>query len=74
MLKSGITLLCPSEKHLSLISHYWGQAVYMSWWPSLTKDLQTEPQKGVLQCSPHDFDRCDIAQIDGFDKILTKQF
>ena len=40
-----ISSLCPWERHLTLISH-WGQAVYPSWWPSPTKDLQIEPQKG----------------------------
>ena len=34
------------ERHFTLISHS-GHAVYPSWWPSPTKDLQTEPQKGV---------------------------
>ena len=26
---------------------HWGQAVYWLWWPSLTKDLQTEPKKAI---------------------------
>ena len=34
--------LCPWERHFMLISH-WGQAVHLLRWPSLTKDLQTEP-------------------------------
>jgi len=34
-------MLCLSERHLMLIS-LWGQAVYPLWWPSLTKDMQTE--------------------------------
>ena len=41
-------LLCPWARHLTGCSHlhvvdrWWGQAVYPSWWPSLTKDMQTE--------------------------------
>ena len=33
------------ERHLTLISHCWSQAVSELWWPSLTKDWQTEPRK-----------------------------
>ena len=29
-----------------IISH-WGQAINPLWWPSLIKDLQTEPKKGA---------------------------
>ena len=36
--------LCSWERHFTPISHL-GQAVYSLWWPTLTKDLQTEPQK-----------------------------
>ena len=45
-------LLCPWARHLTGCLHlyvaerWWGQAVYLSWWPSLTKDLQT-----VHECS-----------------------
>ena len=46
ILESGISSLCPWERQFALISH-WGHAVYPSWWPSPTKDLQTEPQKGM---------------------------
>ena len=42
--RSGNASLCPWERHFTLISH-WGRAVYPLWWPSLTKDLQTEPKK-----------------------------
>ena len=28
--------------HLYVTNRWWGQAVYPSWWPSLTKDVQTE--------------------------------
>ena len=31
------------ERQLTLIFH-WDEAVYLLWWPSLTKDLQTEPK------------------------------
>ena len=31
-------------KDISRISH-WDQAVYELWWPSQTKDLQTEPKE-----------------------------
>jgi len=27
----------------------WGQAVYLLWWPSLTKDMQTEQLLSVLK-------------------------
>ena len=33
-------------RHFTLIS-LWGQAVYPSWWPRPTKDMQNEPQKRV---------------------------
>ena len=36
--------LCLWERYFTLIS-YWSQAVYPLWWSSLTKNLQTEPQK-----------------------------
>ena len=42
--RTGNALLCSWERHLTLISHR-GQAVHPLWWPSLTKDLQTEPKK-----------------------------
>jgi len=32
---------CVLENTLNAISP-WGQAVYLLWWPSLTKDMQTE--------------------------------
>ena len=32
------------ERHFTLIS-YWNGTVFPFWWPSLTKDLQTEPPK-----------------------------
>ena len=41
-------LLCPWARHLTgclrlyVADRWWGQAVYPSWWPSLTKDMQTE--------------------------------
>jgi len=35
-------LLCPWGKSLNAISHLGAQAVYLLWWPSLTKDMQTE--------------------------------
>ena len=41
-------LLCPWARHLTgclrlyVVDRWWGQAVYPSWWPSLTKDMQTE--------------------------------
>ena len=28
--------------HLHVADRWWGQAVYLSWWLSLTKDMQTE--------------------------------
>jgi len=34
---------CPWERHLKPHFPSWGQAVNLSRWPSLTKDLQTEP-------------------------------
>ena len=42
--RTGHALLCPWERHFTLISH-WDQAVYPLWLPSQTKDLQTEPKK-----------------------------
>ena len=42
----GNASLCPWERYLTLISH-WGEAVYLLQWPSLTKDLQTEPKKST---------------------------
>ena len=48
--QTGNALLCPWERHFMLISH-WDQAVYplsWLWWPSLTKDLQTEAK---IRCS-----------------------
>ena len=41
-------LLCPWARHLTgclrlyVADRWWGQAVYPSWWPSLTKGMQTE--------------------------------
>jgi len=35
-------LLSPWERYLMLFPHLGGQAVYLLWWPSLTKDMQTE--------------------------------
>ena len=41
-------LLCPWARHLTgrlrlyVADRWWGRAVYPSWWPSLTKDMQTE--------------------------------
>ena len=43
-----VRLLCPWARHLTgrlrlyVVDRWWGQAVYPSWWPSLTKDMQTE--------------------------------
>ena len=42
--RTGKASLCPWERHFTLTSH-WGEAVHPLWWPSLTKDLQTEPKK-----------------------------
>jgi len=39
--RCGSASLCPWEKH-SMLFPTWGQAVYPLWWPSLTKDMQTE--------------------------------
>jgi len=36
--RCGGASLCPWEGHFS----FWGQAVYLSWWSSLTKIMQTE--------------------------------
>jgi len=36
----GNASLCPWERHVCFPS--WGQAVYLLWWPSLTKDMQSE--------------------------------
>ena len=30
---------------LYVADRWWGQAVYPSWWPNLTEDLQTEPER-----------------------------
>ena len=41
-------LLCPWARHLTgclrvyVADKWWSQAVYPSWWPSLTKDMQTK--------------------------------
>ena len=41
-------LLCPWARrltgclHLYVANKWWSQAVYPSWWPSVTKDMQTE--------------------------------
>ena len=43
--RPGSASLHPWERHCILISHC-GQAVCPQWWPSLTKDLQTEPKLG----------------------------
>ena len=47
--RTGNGSLCPWKRHLMLISHSeqstHAQAVYPLWWPSLIKDLQTEPKK-----------------------------
>ena len=42
--QTGNILLYPQERHFMLIFH-WDQAVYLMFWTSLTKDLQTEPKK-----------------------------
>ena len=42
--QTGNASLCPRERHFALIFHC-GQALFPLWWPSLTKDLQTEHEK-----------------------------
>ena len=39
----AMRLLCSWERQ-TFIS-YWGRAMYLLWWPNLTKELQAEPKK-----------------------------
>ena len=68
MLESGISTLCPWERHLTLIS-YWGHAVYPSWRPSSANDLHAEPQKGMscigvadMRRMPGSYERTNLPQ------------
>ena len=42
---TGNVSLCPWERHFTITSNGTDQAVYPLWWPSLTRDLRTEPEK-----------------------------
>ena len=50
-------LLCPWARHLTGCLHLyvanrlWSQAVYPSWWPSLTEDSQTEHERSRNVCT-----------------------
>ena len=42
--QTGNSLLCPWEKQRVFPISDWGKAIYLLRWPSLTKNLQTEPK------------------------------
>ena len=50
-------MLCPWARHLTGRLHlyvadkWWGQAICPSWWPSLTEDSQTEPERACSVCT-----------------------
>ena len=51
------SFLCPWARylmgclHLHVLDRWWGQAVYLSWWPSSTEDLQTEHESLCSVCT-----------------------
>ena len=57
-------LLCPWARHLTgclrlyVADRWWGQAVYPSWWPSLTKDMQTEHE--LIRVNESNFSWCHL--------------
>ena len=47
--RAGNTSLYPRKRRFLNAYHHSGQAVYLLWWSSWTKDLQIEPQKGGVR-------------------------
>ena len=61
-------LLYPWARHLTgclrfyVADRWWGQAVHPSWWPSLTKDMQTEHELTRVNEKRFIFDWLDLSK------------